>query len=142
MRRRFAPAWCSSSTRTSGTSTAPTEVLATWQGQPKANPAAEAVEQLRALIEGDLGGKRTIEALSRDCGLSASRLRVAFTETFRVSPKRYQLDRRLARAKELLTTTDLTVTAIAEQMGFDSLYAFSRQFKRETGLNPRTFRFR
>lgn len=49
---------------------------------------------------------------------------------------------RLARAKELLEATELTVTAIAEQTGFESVYAFSRQFKRETRLSPRAFRLR
>ena len=118
------------------------EILSLWREKPHADPVSEAVEQLRALIESNLGGKRTIEDLSHDCGLSASRLRAAFTETFRLSPKRYQLDRRIARAKELLEATELTVTDIAEQTGFESVYAFSRQFKRETHLSPRAFRLR
>lgn len=118
------------------------EALATWRQCEHTENATAAVEQLRALISSNLGGKRTIEDLSRDCGMSASRLRTAFGNTFHLSPKQYQLELRINRAKELLEITDLSVSTIAEQTGFDSIYAFSRQFKRATGVSPLAFRNR
>ena len=118
------------------------EALATWCRCEHSENATAAVEQLRALIASNLGGRRTIEDLSRDCGMSASRLRTAFGATFHLSPKQYQLELRINRAKELLEITDLPVSTIAEQTGFDSIYAFSRQFKRTVGTSPLSFRNR
>ena len=43
-------------------------------------------------------------------------------------------------AKDLLRSSDLGVAAIAHRVGYDSEEAFSRAFKRETGLAPSSWR--
>jgi len=49
-------------------------------------------------------------------------------------------ERRVARARALLEDTDLTVTEVAFATGFGSLGAFRRQFTREIGTTPRSYR--
>ena len=67
-----------------------------------------------------------------------------FYPTTRVSPscnpKKYQLNRRIERAKDLLASSEMSVTAIAESCGFATLYAFSRQFSRHVGTSPLKYR--
>lgn len=46
----------------------------------------------------------------------------------------------LAKAKEKLSTTDLTVSEIAYQLGFEHLQSFSKLFKTKMGLSPLEFR--
>ncbi len=46
----------------------------------------------------------------------------------------------IQRAKQLLTTTELTMEDVAEQSGFASQPEFSRVFRRETGVTPSNFR--
>lgn len=46
----------------------------------------------------------------------------------------------IQRAKQLLTTTELTMEEVAEQSGFASQPEFSRVFRRETGLTPSSYR--
>lgn len=46
----------------------------------------------------------------------------------------------LAKAKEKLSTTNLTVSEIAYQLGFEHLQSFSKLFKTKTGLSPLEFR--
>ncbi|RZJ94665.1 MAG: AraC family transcriptional regulator [Hymenobacter sp.] len=46
----------------------------------------------------------------------------------------------LAKAKEKLSTTTLTVSEIAYQLGFEHLQSFSKLFKTKTGLSPLEFR--
>lgn len=48
--------------------------------------------------------------------------------------------RRVARARALLETSDMTVTDIAFATGFGSLSAFRRQFMSETSTTPRQYR--
>jgi AraC-like DNA-binding protein len=43
-------------------------------------------------------------------------------------------------AKDLLRSSDLGVAAVAHRVGYDSEEAFSRAFKRETGLAPSSWR--
>ena len=46
------------------------------------------------------------------------------------------------RAKDLLATTALSITEIAEQAGFSSVYHLSRLFRRIVGATPSEFRDR
>jgi AraC-like DNA-binding protein len=43
-------------------------------------------------------------------------------------------------ARDLLRSSDLGVAAVARRVGYDSEEAFSRAFKRETGIPPSTWR--
>ena len=47
---------------------------------------------------------------------------------------------RMAHARELLTATDFTMAVIAERVGYQSVYAFSKAFKRTLGVTPSSFR--
>lgn len=63
-------------------------------------------------------------------------LRKLFSTFYDTSPKQYILNMRIQKAKHLLTNTAYTVTAIAEQCGFSSLYHFCRIFRSKTGMSP------
>jgi len=49
-------------------------------------------------------------------------------------------DKLLEKAKEKLSTTDLTISEIAYQLGFEHLQSFSKLFKAKTQLSPLQFR--
>ena len=56
------------------------------------------------------------------------------------SPLQYVLRRRIGEAQTLLITTDLPVTRIAAQVGYDNPSHFNAQFAKAVGMAPRTFR--
>ena len=56
------------------------------------------------------------------------------------SPLQYLLRRRIGEAQTLLITTDLPVTRIAAQVGYDNPSHFNAQFAKAVGMAPRTFR--
>lgn len=102
---------------------------------------------------GDRGLRLALEAIHRDCArewtveelarLSATS-RSALAERFRrrlgVSPRQYLIDWRMHRASKLLGGTDLSVAEVAAATGYASEPAFSRTFKRATGVSPGRFR--
>ena len=47
---------------------------------------------------------------------------------------------RMQKAKELLTTTEDTIGAVARAIGYESEYHFSRKFKEYTGQSPNRYR--
>ena len=55
------------------------------------------------------------------------------------SPLQYVLRRRIGEAQTLLITTDLPVTRIAAQVGYDNPSHFNAQFSKAVGMPPRTF---
>ena len=74
--------------------------------------------------------------LAKYLGISEIYLRKQFQTHYRVTPKQYILDVRMRKAKQLLTDTPFTVTAIAEECGFSSVYHFCRAFRQRTGKTP------
>lgn len=72
--------------------------------------------------------------------LSPNHLLRTFKELFHRTPHQYLTARRLERAAELLTHTELSVTEIGLAVGFESLGSFSWLFRRQTGLSPQAYR--
>ncbi len=70
------------------------------------------------------------------CALSESRFAHKFKEYMGLSPHSYFFSLKLARAKELLISSSLSVGEIAETVGFDNPLYFSRLFKRYVGCSP------
>lgn len=84
----------------------------------------------------------TIDDLSREVALSPYYLIRAFRRVYRQTPHQYLVERRIARAKELLRNSDLSVTEICVEVGFESLGSFSTLFRKATGLSPSAYRER
>jgi AraC-like DNA-binding protein len=67
-----------------------------------------------------------------------------FTRAFRAitgsTPSRFVVGARIAAAKGLLRASSLSVTAVAEALGYSDVYFFSKQFRRETGTTPTQYR--
>ena len=88
-------------------------------------------------------GKRFVPdyaEIARSVGMGESTLRRRFKAATGVSPQEYVLQTRLSRARALLTDTDLTLKTIAEQLEYETLPFFSRQFKERVGITPGAFR--
>lgn len=79
---------------------------------------------------------------AKAAGLSTSRLAHLFKEQTGETPRDFIEAERIRRASELLTLTGRSVTAIAEEVGFESPFYFTQRFKKRTGLSPREWRRR
>jgi AraC-like DNA-binding protein/mannose-6-phosphate isomerase-like protein (cupin superfamily) len=78
--------------------------------------------------------------LAADLGISTSHLRAVFREEHGLSLGRYVRETRCRQAAVLLKAGQLTVTEAAAELGFQSVYAFSRTFKRVLGQPPSSLR--
>lgn len=83
-----------------------------------------------------------IERLAQVSAVSAAHFARAFKQAFGLPPHRYLLTRRIERATALLRDTDLAITEIAYQTGWNSLGTFGRIFRDITGESPGTLRAR
>lgn len=62
-----------------------------------------------------------------------------FKKSKHTSLLQYISEVRIEAAKELLTTTDLKISEIAEKTGFSDIYYFSKRFKKITGHTPKEY---
>src|SRR3954466_1314536 len=80
--------------------------------------------------------------LARVSGVSQAHFARSFRDAFGVPPHRYLLTRRIERAKALLRDTDLPITEIAFQTGWNSPGNFGRAVRDVTGGSPGELRER
>ena len=98
------------------------------------------ISQARMRIRESLESDLTIQELAEELGVSYSNFRKLFKQHTGLSPALYQQDLRLQRAKELLSTTKMSIKEIAYRLNFESPDYFSSKFKLKTGMKPSEFR--
>ena len=94
------------------------------------------IDKARWRIRESLESETTIQGIAEELGVSYSNFRKLFKEYTGLSPSTYQQELRLLRAKELLSTTDLSIKEIAYRLNFESPDYFSAKFKAKMGIKP------
>jgi AraC-like DNA-binding protein len=99
-------------------------------------------QQRRAteLLAEHLDGSLRLATLASECGLSVSHFAKSFRQSFRTSPHRYLILKRVERAKELLVRSPCPLSEVALQTGFADQAAFSRTFAAVVGSPPGRWR--
>ncbi|MDD2710482.1 MAG: AraC family transcriptional regulator [Verrucomicrobiae bacterium] len=80
--------------------------------------------------------------IAQASGVSISHLRRICRQTLNLSLGRFARQVRINQACTLLRDARQNITEIAATCGFNSVFAFSRAFKKETGLSPLKYRQR
>jgi AraC-like DNA-binding protein len=78
--------------------------------------------------------------VARHANVSLSHLHLLFKRHYGMPPLRYFLSMKIEQAKLLLANPNITLKQIAGQLGYANPYFLSRQFKRFTGLSPKSYR--
>jgi AraC-like DNA-binding protein len=92
------------------------------------------------VIETSLVGGITLEKLAGLCGLRTSQFAHAFKRSTGVTPYQWLLQRRIARARELLSAGRESLADIALGCGFADQSHFTRSFARQVGTTPGAWR--
>lgn len=82
----------------------------------------------------------TVERLAQSAGMSRTSFAVLFQKKMDLTPMQYVTSWRIEIAKQLLCNPKNTLTDAAEGAGYASDSAFSRVFKKETGMTPAGFK--
>ncbi len=78
--------------------------------------------------------------LAREIGMEYSGLSNLFSSATGMTIERYHILQRLERAKELLVYDELSLTQIADQLGYSSVQHLSNQFTQYAGHTPSHFK--
>jgi AraC-like DNA-binding protein len=107
---------------------------------PDGNQDEQVIAHAKFILRENLETSLDMETLASELAIGYSKFRKMFKEATGHSPNQYHIDLRLDKARELLTATNLNVTEIAYQLGFESVYYFSRLFKKKNGVSPKSYR--
>lgn len=102
--------------------------------------APEDIQKIVAYIETHPYEKYSIEDLAQQIFLSNSQFMRKFKQYMGVSPYDYIIQEKIQTAKNLMKSTDLTITYIASELGFSSSQHFATVFKKYTGKTPSMYR--
>ena len=84
--------------------------------------------------------KLNIETLARQHGLSPTHFRKLFKEHYGQSPRTAHLNAKMRSACDCLICSDLTISEIADRLGFTNVHNFSRAFHNAIDCSPTTYR--
>jgi len=104
------------------------------------SPRLSAIDRAREHLRKNFAEDVSIAELAAVARLSPSHFAALFRQQTGTTPLRYQVQLRMARARELLDTTDLAVAAVAGLAGYSDPFYFSRQFKALHGTTPLRYR--
>ena len=107
---------------------------------PRKDGSSDMLARAQMILENALECKRSVRDLAAELGVSASALNRLFRQRLGISPMRYRLECRIARADYLLRNTMLSAKEIAYRLGYCNQFYFSQEFRRLTGLTPRAVR--
>lgn len=82
----------------------------------------------------------TVKRLAQGVAMSPSRFAARFSEALGDSPMAYVAKWRMNVACRQLVTSQQGIGQIASDVGYESLAAFSRAFKKHVGVPPATWR--
>ena len=103
----------------------------------KRSPEEKTVNDIISFIRERLGDTTlSVPHICEAFSISESSLRRLFKRELGMSPIEYVKGLRLSLAKDMLLQGDISVGEVAELCGYSSLYYFSRDFKRKTGVAP------
>lgn len=109
------------------------------QMQPAANTGWQKIQPAISYIHRHYREKISIAHLAEICYLSQSQLRRLFQAEMGQSPVEMKNQLLAKAACDMLRTTENSVGEIAEALGFETIYAFSRFFKQAQGVSPRAY---
>lgn len=97
-------------------------------------------EEVTAAWLKDLSMQRSVHELALDLGMSVPTFNRLFKERYHATPKEYVTQLRIRTAKEwMLASYEMTLAQIAQKVGLQDEFYFSRLFKKRTGLSPTHF---
>ena len=104
------------------------------------NPIVEKINRAREMMRRHIGDNLPPEEIARRLNIGYTWFRRTFRAYVGIAPAQYQLQLRHNKARELLTTTDRTVSEIAAELGFENVSQFSAFFRQREKITATQYR--
>lgn len=95
---------------------------------------------LKNYLDANLGRQVLAKELANKIFRSKDYCQKLFIKEFNTTPYAYQLERKIQTAKSLLVNTQMSVTEIAESLGYGDSHYFSNLFYNKCGIRPTAYR--
>ncbi|MCK6473311.1 MAG: AraC family transcriptional regulator [Planctomycetes bacterium] len=100
----------------------------------------EAILQIVGRIQEHPHDVPSVESLAQEAGYGPDHFARIFKKVMGQGPQAYVVRARIDRARQLLAESALTISQVAEALGYSDVFFFSRQFKQLAGQTPSAYR--
>jgi AraC-like DNA-binding protein len=100
------------------------------------------IEKSIAIMQARIGRSLDLAELCRKLDVSREHFIRLFSSYMGMPPMRYYARLKTEAATAMLLSTNLHIGEIADRLGFESQFSFSRAFRRSTGISPTDYRER
>jgi two-component system response regulator YesN len=94
------------------------------------------VDNVKKYIELNITQKLSLNEVATIYGISPNYLSALFKKYNSCGYSEYITEQKIAKAKRMLTEDNLKVYEVADALGFESAFYFSKVFKKVTGISP------
>jgi len=116
-------------------------LLSDWMIRLHSGTSAQlSASELTAILEKGCYQQLDLKTLAKTAGMCERSFRDAVHRVTGMSPKEYMSKLKMDAAMDLLLTTTKSVSEIAEEMGYETPFYFSRAFKKHYGISPKKVR--
>lgn len=117
------------------------EICAQFTACEPIDTGSDTVERAIAYIQANLSRPDlSVPDVGEAVGLSVQHLLRLFRRRYNMTVVEYINSARIEKAKQLLSTQDMTVAKVVEAVGYSNNVTFSRNFKRYVGMSPSDYR--
>ena len=109
-------------------------VIQSLKNKPKGN--------VRNFMEQNFDRGLNIEDYAYLTGRSISTFHRDFKRQFGVAPKRWLISKRMEKAKSLLKSSNINITQLAMESGYENVSHFIKAFQKEFGISPKQFQIK
>ena len=97
------------------------------------------IASIQEYIEDNLGGKLLLNEVAEVFGLSPAYLSLIFKKNAEVGFSEYVNTKKIEKARKMLLSGDMKIYEVADALGFESAFYFSKVFKKVDGHSPREY---
>jgi AraC-like DNA-binding protein len=97
------------------------------------------IHESASILRKQLTNPPSVEALARQVGTNRLKLNQGFHQVYGTTPFGYLRDCRVRQARKLLMTSELSVSDVANGVGYSSRSRFATAFRQQFGINPKMF---
>jgi len=108
--------------------------------KPFAAPQPQMMDEAVKFLESHYSRKMTLDALMLHMGYGRTQLFHLFKQHTGLSPNEYLVRFRIKKSKDMLTSSDKPLAAVAKEAGFSSTSYFRSVFLKYEGIKPESFR--
>lgn len=103
-------------------------------------PIKEVAQKAKKIIDDYFYAKQKMDNELYELGITGHRISKIFKEEYGTTLNEYMTELRLKQAMEKLENTDDNIIDIVYSVGFNSVSAFYRLFRKRTGISPASYR--